>query len=428
MPSQIIPWQELDDAADKFTPGYGEARAYRNLACSIRRDNPWIFTAGLLLTPGQTPNNAIQLATGQWDRICDAIPLPPAAQQNQPWVGGQCPVLYNVEFVVRDEAGTEVIGSQSINGPIQQLYFLTTKPYVVPGRTRLQGFVRGADGVLRDPLDYVYDDPATVENFIRLTRADGNPDNCGNAPVNTGIPPAPIDPTFNIPIVIGGQERPVTVTIPGLDQSDFPNITFSPEFEVDGIPFRVLPEGIEIDWPDNYPLSQPTEPGRTIGIQLQPIINNTTQTLTNTQELIVDLSELTNLVDTRTQTILDELEQCCNKTYDIVFEVLSFDTPGDLFILPPDTYAVRVEMVGEPTPKTGGMVGPGTSANVWFWGWASPGYIGGAPGPRQPLHHLDQTFVCEPGAVSFNVGPTYGNRAKVTAIRKVLVNPEESGI
>lgn len=424
MAVQLIPWQELDDTANEFVPGFGEARAYRNLVCSIRRDNPWIFTAGMLASPAGNPNNAIQLATGQWDRICDQIPLPPAAQQNQPWIGGQCATPYTVQFVVRPSTGGEVIGSETVDGPIQQLYFLTTKPYIIATRTRLEGFVRGADGVLRKPLDYVYDEPNTVQNFIRVNRTDGGPDNCGNAPIETGIPPAPIDPTFNIPIIIGGQERPVTVNIPGLDQSDFPNITFSPEFEIDGIPVRILPEGVEIDWPDNYPLAPSIEPGRTIQVQLQPIINNTTETLTNTQELIVDLSELTNLVDTRTEAILNEIEQCCNKEYDIVFEVLSFDTPGETFMLPADTYAVRVEMVGEPTPKTGGMIGPGTSANVWFWGWASPGYIGGSPGPRQPLHHLDQTFYCEPGAMTFNVGPTYGNRAKVTAVRRIRIEPE----
>lgn len=424
MAVQLIPWTELDDTANEFVPGFGEARAYRNLVCSIRRDNPWMFTAGMLASPAGNPNNAIQLATGQWDRICDAIPLPPAAQQNQPWIGGQCATPYTVQFVVRPSTGGEVVGSETVDGPIQQLYFLTTKPYIIATRTRLEGYVRGADGALRKPLDYVYDEPNTVQNFIRVNRVDGNPDNCGNAPVNTGIPASPINPTFNIPIIIGGQERPVTVNIPGLDQSQFPDITFSPEFEIDGIPVRILPEGVEIDWPDNYPLAPSVEPGRTINVALQPVINNTEEIINNTNQITVDLSELTELVDTRTQTIIDELEQCCNKQYELIQQQLSADTGGDLFTLPDNTIAVRVELLGEPTYKTGGMSGPGTSPNVWFWGWGCAGYLAGTAGPREPLHFLDQTFRLEEDAVTFCVAPTYLNRARVTAIRKVLIQPQ----
>lgn len=424
MASQLIPWRELDDAANEFVPGYGEARAYRNLMCDIRRQNPTMFTIGMIATATQNPINAIQAATGMWDRICETVPLPPAAQQNQPWIGGACAVPYNVFFYVRDQAGNITQGSQTVTGPIERLYFETTRPYVIAGRTRLQGFVKGSGGPLLPVLDYTYDEPATVENWLKVERADGEDDNCGNVPPQFDIPPQPFPSAYIIPVVLSGQERPVTITLPGLDQTNFPLIRFEPTFNIDGVPVRATPEGIEIDWPDSYPMSRPVEPGREFEIRLEPTFNNTLTTVNNTNQLIADLSELTELVDTRTQTILNELEECCSKEYEYILQPIVANTAGGTYTLPPDTIAVRVEMVGEPTGKTGGMRGPGTSPDVWFWGWGCFGYLGAAPSVREPLHFLDQTFRAQEDAVTFTVGPTYLNRAKLTAILKVRIEPE----
>lgn len=421
MPTQLIPWQALDDFANEFLPGYGEARAYRNLMCEIRAEYPWAFTAGVLGSSISNPITALQLANGSWDRICRAIPPPATSQENEPFIGGQCPVIYLVQCTIRSSTGSVVAGSEFVLGPLQQLYIKRTVVNTSPRQIRFDGIVMDAAGVIKTVASTVVTDPATATGTFTLSRQDGQPDDCGDRPIFIDIPPAPINPTSIRQINLGDQIQDVEVTITGLDQTNFPDIQFSPEFEIGGIPVRATTAGIEIEWPDQFPLSQSVEPYQQINLQLQPIIQNTQNIQTGIDTVTLNLSELTNLVDTRTQTILDKLEQCCEEEYELVTEVLSADTGGDLFALPSDTIAVRAELLGTPTSKTGKMIGPGDSLDVYFWGWGSPGFVGGAAGPRQPLHHRDQTFEVPPDSVTFNLAPTYLNRARVTAIRKVLI-------
>lgn len=427
MTTQLIDWPSLERVGGRLSPAGDDALVYRDVICRIRQQRPWMFD---LYANVNQPTSFPAINRNIWDRICDARPLPPEAQERSPWIGGQCATLYNVSFFVRDANGNVTQGSEQLNGPLQQLYFERTYPYVIAGRNRLRGFVRGADGVLRTPLDYIYDDPAQVTKWTRVVRVDGMPDNCGDATPDFGIPPTPPPNMVVLPdVVIGGQERPITVEIPGFEPGNWPDFEFEPEFIIDGTPVRITPEGLEIDYAPNFTLVPP----RQIPAQLEPqfnTVNNALSTINNSVTNIsnslasttIDISELRQLVDVRTQAILDELEECCaDEQYQLQLQPITLSTTGNRFPLPDDCVAVRVELAGDATSATPGQTGPGGSAVIRHWGWVAIGYGIEADGVRQYLHYEDQAVPCLEFAKSVTVAPTYGNTAKVSAIVKVLI-------
>lgn len=180
------------------------------------------FFAGLALRTPQTALFAIPflLYPALQCGSDDTDPIP-----RRPFVGGQCPVVYNVQVEGRWTRGDgltqadESAATQYL-GPIRRL-FLDPRPHGTGGSTSLAIVLEDGNGVLHDQMNVISTEGGEGENVVKwdffqfkiLERADGFPDTCGDPPPYTPAPYEDTGPAENPPIVFPPTGGPVYVDV-----------------------------------------------------------------------------------------------------------------------------------------------------------------------------------------------------------------------
>lgn len=246
----FIPWADVVGGAN--IPLLDRANAARQLACSVRRQRPFLFHAAGFNPVGQPFAVPAPLSRFYWDRLCPDNPLPAesVAQDAPPFFGGQCPAQYRVDYLAREKnGGVAGSGFVLLTGPIQVLHGAVERQSTTQesGVIYYQAPTHNGGNLVRNSVGTRSIGILQRVEFT-LTRTDGNPDSCGNSPGIIVVPPVPPPPNITIPINYDGQTRPVTVNFPNFETGDWPNFNFEPVFDVEGTRFEFLPDGLNIDF------------------------------------------------------------------------------------------------------------------------------------------------------------------------------------
>ncbi len=221
---------------------FGIATALVALRCQLLTDDPYILGSVSRVLPSTRP--AFLEALNKTRRLVGCPPEGDPEEPPGPFVGGQCPVLYNINWTW--SAGSFNSGPQSSQrvGPLSFSREGTGSLDCGPGGDVYNVFIL-IDGTGASPIALATGCGAQL-NSLSVSRADGLPDNCGSLP---GVYPPPtnietdIDVTYNIE---GDTE--VTVTIPFI---------FAPiDINLDGtlqIPFTFDFGGFEFSGDINLP-------------------------------------------------------------------------------------------------------------------------------------------------------------------------------
>jgi hypothetical protein len=171
------------------------ANTARNAACSFFKVYPSVVI----------PNPAFDYLDGLWDGLCahSSGGLPPAPAP--PFDGGQCPVQYFVHYTWDLYRGDTLVQSLDsnplINGNIYSIDLRNTDGNSVGVVIKFHNIFSGQDAEHDDAYGSAPTNSAKNLNIISVTRADGNPDNCGNPPAvypPPTTPPTPITPGGNV--------------------------------------------------------------------------------------------------------------------------------------------------------------------------------------------------------------------------------------
>lgn len=240
-------WEELGRTVVAPTTNVVLNRAGLGLdeMCEMYRNSPFLAIPFAINAP------ATRALRAAWDSLCNPRgELPPAPQV--PFTGGQCPVSYNVVVnwvgqsalisgACVDRSG---VGNGSIVGPIT---LLGTDRINGPGTFRLNVRFRGGNGQIASISTSNFSDSCGGGRItsITATRIDGQPDVCGNPPIQ--FPPVPITnyeteitenyndgTSLTLPVVFA----PVTAVA---------NVNGSFDVNIDGINFNFDAGGVTID-------------------------------------------------------------------------------------------------------------------------------------------------------------------------------------
>ena len=230
--------ESLGNNAAGFTRNL--ANQVGNFACGLYKDYPWA------LTFGDTGN----FSKGVWDELCGQRPSGLPAPPTLPFTGGQCVGRYGIDFRIisrgyADGFTTVTAGSW---GPI--LGFVlerTPNPFNYPTYRLFvngHGNLNTGEPQSEPTLVYVrdFDDQNNYGDFrveiIKVYRIDGQPDNCGNLPIDypqTPVPPAAR--TTSIEVNVHGNTYNVPITFKGVNnyniELDAGDISFS--FDLVGV-------------------------------------------------------------------------------------------------------------------------------------------------------------------------------------------------
>lgn len=416
-------------------PGVSLARAATRVMCTVRQNFPFLFDVAATATPGFSPaTGSYQITNWFWDRTCQEQPVPANSRLGGGQVGGQCPgVLYTVTASVNNAGiGLPPNNIQSISltnclGPIKDIWISTR-----PGGNGRQFVLNVLDADDTVPREAVIGSDAVGNPQITNPRYTISPvDACGP---RTGLPPLPVTPppvSFPITVQLGDEVRTRTVNLPTLDVSNWPQFTFSPTIQIDGVTFEFDFGGVTISFeggsstpPGPTPTNisedienisnQITTVNNTVN-QIDNSVNNVENTVTNITEIlqgdeIVDLTQ-----------ILNAIKCYCgeeNATYQSAPIVTG--TSGGVFTLPANTVAIVV--TGNPSSnlRVRSQAGGGSSPDVYWWGHIAVAYGGADGGTRVPLQFESQSIRCDDGASHIVVSPYYELTCSVTAIVKEL--------
>ena len=193
-----IPWDEVGDNLTDFY--YQAASKVRDFLCDLHNRKP----SGLTGNCQVLDNPLCRIAHSNWNRACagrQSLPIPP------PFVGGQCPIFYNVRMKIsvrdlRDCTIKTFYDNTSTPQPIVGLGPLRGFFFDIPTNQRTSDCRQNQEAVsirtlrFRDVGQNIFSQgnfPTTIPNFdgyynfldfIEITPRDGEPDNCGNLPIS----------------------------------------------------------------------------------------------------------------------------------------------------------------------------------------------------------------------------------------------------
>lgn len=382
--------------------------ALRRAACEWRRVNPLpTVYPGFFTDPIA---RAAQRANDRfWDRVCPDVP-PPANPPEQPFFGGQCPVFYRMTGFVTQTSGAQAADFESfIQGPLLGADItLTDQPN---GQTTWSIFVRDANGNTRTNAIFTGFRSQVNDWYFRLTREDGQPDNCGDSTITPPVVTQPPQVTVNAPVIIGGQEIVGPVTAIDLEINPDNTYTFSPQFEFNGIPFSILPEGVDIDVNPQLSFAPEVNANLNIGSvggALDNIVSNIPQLLGLLFD-ILDLIEGGGGGECDLQPLANYIECLLEKpNAQIRTEPITANNSGGVFAIDADCVGVVVNRTGELQPGTKIQSGSGVAPNVEFWGWFAWGNSGNFT-ERTPLNYPNQFLIPPENVNQVLINPTFGN-------------------
>lgn len=425
-------WDAIRNLANE-APGVELARAATRAMCLVRQNFPFLFDVALTATPGLTPApGSYQLTRWFWDLQCREAPIPDNQRSGAGLLGGQCPgVSYTVTGLVNNGAiGLPPNNIQSISianciGPLRDVW-ITTRP----GGNGRQFVLNVLDANNPTVRQAVIGSDAIGTPVITNPRFTISPvDNCG-----PGItpPPLPVNPppiTLPINVRIGLEERTRTITLPDLDVSNWPQFTFSPTIQVDGITFEFDIGGINI----TYNGGTATPPSRTAPEIEQEFetVNNTINNVNNTVNQIGDtINNVENTVNNINQIlesgdivdlteILNAIKCCCcedNVTYET--QQIASNSSGGVFNLPNDSIAIVISGSNLISDRIRTQAGSGSAPTVYYWGWCSVNYGGATGGERIPLQFENQSLALAERATSVQVSPIFGAQCSISVVVK----------
>lgn len=425
-------WNAIRDLANE-APGVELARAATRALCVVRQNFPWAFDVAATVTPGFSPAlGSYGLTRWFWDRQCQDAPLPNSGRGNGGLIGGQCAgVLYTVTGIVNNaNAGLPPNNVQSISlsnclGPLRDVWIATR-----PGGNGRQYVLYVLDADDTVPREAIIGSDAIATPVISNPRFTISPvDNC---PPNTSIPPLPVNPPpISLPITvrIGQEERTRIVNLPGLDVSNWPQFTFSPTIEIDGITFSFDVGGVNISYEGGSTTPPaPTPPDIEQEIeQVIETINNVDNTVNNIENEIENVTNTVNNINTTINNeliadlteILNAIKCCCceeNVTYET--QTIEANSPGGVFDIPSNTVAVIISGGNFDLNLIRTQAGSGSAPNVFYWGWASVNYGSANGGERIPLQFENQSLAVAEGATSVQVSPTFGATCSISVVVK----------
>lgn len=394
--------------------------------CAVHRLVPAMYRPIIPNLPS-APQGLLQpVIAGIWDDICQR-PGPPPGPTPATALG--CPIDYRIE--ARWRRPDQSIGTFSVTrtGVTAAYWAVPEPPPNTNGRGNLEVRFCGGSTVNL----FVGDDGASIDERLEVTitpLGTETGDCCSDPPFvppqNNALPP---EFTINLP---GG---PVTIPIqwPGVTLDPEGNIiSFEPRittplgevsFEGGGLSFNPrIPIAPEI----NIPIGRPSNGGGgATSSEVSSIVNNSaTQTVNQLTQVINEAVDLTPILDAIASLTFQidlastlELIQCyaSGGGGEVTPEELTGNTEGGRFDLPEGTFAVLVEATQPVSAATRSQTGSGSANGVFYWGWHSINYVGGADGVRKELQFLTQSIPCEQGAVSVTVNPVFGNTCSVTA-------------
>lgn len=418
-----VAWRAIDEFG-QMAPESDMARAAERGLCALRSLFPEAFQYAYNASPGFSMNFPV-VNNFMWNYVCNRNrPVPPIPAPEY-FYGGQCPILYFAYGKTVRANGTTASEISLANqlGPIQQFYY-TRITNGTGGSFTYKIWCRDATGTLSsvELATVLADDLDKFEVVLQLIPAGGQPDNCGNRPiVPPPIPPLQ-QPSLDVDVEFGGQQRTVTFNFPEIDFSDPENIIFRPVVEFEGVRGEVFVDGIEITTTNsNYSIQGDslTETTNNLTNNLNNVSNTVNQISNSLQQEFNDLGEL---LEVDFQEVLDAIERCCCKkgvNYNI--EPIVTGTAGGRYPVPDDTAVVVITAELPFTDKTPVQIGSGDAERVYHWGSYSLNYAVGASGDRVPLQWAVQSIPCSEHCKGVTIWPTYGNTASAYA----LVRSEE---
>lgn len=409
----FVGWNDLNSAGS-LNPLAPIARQARNVACTIRQQNPWLWDR--VVNPDYFPLPALFRNNRQaWDNICQAFPV--SNQEPQGFNGGQCPVFYIVRGYVRLLSPVQT-SNQNITaqGPLQGIRWRQV-PYSTNSIDyRLDVF--NASGV--NVGTSIFAGNAPIDNYyFTVERQDGQPDSCGNRGIDIPIPILPPPITFNIQVDNGGQRTTQIVTLPGLVVNNWPDFQFSPTFDLGGVTAEFNLDGITLDFGGDTPWVD----GGNAPVDLTPVLTAISESEIGIRSDIsaveANILDRLDTIDARLSSILDAIRCCCCES-GVTFDVqsLATDSAGGRYPLPSNTVAVIIQNTSIDPSLVRTQDGSGSAPTVFYWGWNAVCYGNALGGTRTELSYLDTSVECSTGATSVIVNPTHGTRANVSAIIK----------
>lgn len=349
---------------------------------------------------------------GILDNTCQDIePLPPLPVP--PFTGGQCPISYDVNVVLRARVidnGNEIPVTNNTTticqGDILSVFTRDVgeaSSSGVPGGRLVQvlAHCRGTNNPVSfpSPAGYVTallggSQPAAyVSHSTSVTPRDGAVDNCGNPPVLNPPPLATIPDMEGTTVV---NIRPnVPITVPIKIVPTFAPVTniFRPEFnvEVGGINVNISLGGFTLSSVANIPVninvpfSDPRGTGAPSPTAIAPPCESAPPA--NLSPVI----DLLNKVRSRQEECCEDLKPAEDDDPTFINKTVStLSLESATVTLPDGTYKVRVLLV-ERSPKERIQSG-GTEADVIYagWGWFGSGF---SLAERLPIDSVDKQFV-----------------------------------
>lgn len=214
--SYLVPYNFVTGAAGAGAAAAvsGIADAARSIACPLYRDFPAFMTGSWANNPLANYND------GLLNALCapaNQLPTPPATQPT----GGQCPgVQYRVTANLSSEGQLPTTVNNTFTGTFVSLQSErgNNDNSGNPTFNAILRTIRSSDGVrLISNVFGPSGNPIVITN-VQITRVDGLPDTCGDAPIiypKDNPPPALLNPTINLKLAPNFTvNAPVTVFAP----------------------------------------------------------------------------------------------------------------------------------------------------------------------------------------------------------------------
>lgn len=373
------------------------AETGKSFACALYKAQP-----GALI-----PNPVSDLLKLAWDSFCgdddDPSNLPPPA--TPPFVGGQCPVFYEVRFQITDPRDpNRPSQTVQLRGDIAGAEARYTSPSPDAFNFRLGILARDNSGA-RIFAQQAGGNEST-EAFqkawkiaiLSVRRLDNQPDNCGSLPpVYPPVPPAPPQGYTSPPTSITYNDGTDFITIfnlkPPVEKDDGPpDICITATIQ--GISFEVC-----------FPFGKPPQIGDDIG----------------------DLEELLRNIQDNLNTLQDDVDNLNDKLDNLQDDFDDYTTPPP----PPDD---DPDLNKDPLPDDDGGEDDNTPGLKWvvvslttlpekaqfgtptvfFAGWVTFN-IGGAYTVREQINFQRSVFMAPPGATGYGVTFTHKAKGDVVA-------------
>lgn len=370
-----------------------------------------------------------------WDRVClfEPVDYPPPYT-----IGGQCAgVLY--EARLRDGGGTvrnwlSSTGGGAIAGPIEIIRARKFDAFQLGFPNTLELRYKNSAGAERGrnfgapSISQAVDISSWDYEFFRT---DNQPDACGIAPIPRPILP-PTAPPTSFPININLPDVgniPVTVNLPDLNVQAWPQFTFAPRINIEGVEFNFTPEGVNIDLPPNTPILPRPSGGASIG-DIQIELDNQTNNISNNVSNIVNNNnqDISNIVNNNIEQVVNSNLRpllCCMS--DNILKLFSrpefglisnafINQSGGVYPLPMRCIGVIIRAV-EPIPNgVKGQAGSGDAPDVLFLGWLAFSRQGVEGGDRQPWNFAEQYNPVPSDCNIVVVSSNYGCRFNISFV------------